>query len=140
MHRAKSLNIMKHLFFIIILFYFINSNVNAKEIVLELKKKSEEKMLVHYKFSSLVNSGVFYAQDATTLHDNDSTEYIYVNNIPIKDRVLVKIDKMSVKNRTVFNDPCEIILDKNDLGATITVGFDGDVKSHGSFTCVVSKK
>ncbi len=46
---------------------------------------------------------------------------------------------MNVANRTVFNDPCEIKLDKNNLNANFVVGFKGDPKNHGSFICNVSK-
>ncbi|HMT03126.1 MAG TPA: hypothetical protein PKD00_07455 [Burkholderiales bacterium] len=112
---------------------------NAKEITLKLKKNSLLQMDIYYKITNAKNANDVYAQGNITLTKNFETEFIYVNKIPADADVLVQIDKMHVYSRTVFNDPCEIILNKNDLTANITVGFKGDPKSHGSFTCMASK-
>ena len=111
----------------------------AKEIELTLKVKAKYPMKVHYNFSNAVNTKNSYGAGDFDLTVNNEPQYVYVNQIPENDEVLVQVDKMNIKNRTVFNDPCEIKLSKNDLKAEITVGFTGDPKTHGSFTCFVSK-
>jgi len=110
----------------------------AKEVELILKMKTQYPMKAHYKFLNDKNKNL-YGDGDINLIANSEPQHIYVNRIPDKDAVLIQIDKMIVGNRTEINDPCEIKLDKDNLKAEITIGFNGNPKTHGSFTCSVSK-
>lgn len=79
-----------------------------------------------------------YAAGAIKGLSADLAQYIYINQIPSNLPVTIDIYKMNVGNRTVFNDPCKLTLTPNQLRANISVGFHGDIATHGSFTCMVS--
>lgn len=127
--NCKSIAMIAAVFFIII-------NAQAKELTLTIKSKTHYPMNIHYAFSHGEKS---YAEgELYSLGDND-IQYITVNEVPDEESVLIHIDKINVVNRTVFNDPCKIQLNKNELTATTVIGFRGDPKTHGSFTCYVTK-
>lgn len=121
---------------LIIILINITTMAMAKEVELTLKINSKYPMKVHYNFKNTKDS---YGSGDIDLKVNNEPEHIYVNSIPSEDEVIVHIDKMNAGNRTVFNDPCEIKLGKHELKTVITVGFKGNPKTHGSFTCFVSK-
>ncbi len=114
---------------------FITTVSSAKEIALTLKAKTQYPINIHYAFLS---NKIKYEGYLNSMQDKE-VQYIYVNRIPDNDEVLITIDKMNTANRTVFNDPCEIKLNSNNLNATITIGFQGDPATHGSFNCFVQK-
>ena len=130
----------KGLLLSIFLFIFgINTILYAKEITLKLKRDSLFNISLHYKISSINAFKDIYAQGDLSLNNNTQTNYIYVNRLSNNDNLLIQIDKISIYNRIVFNDPCEISLNKDESIANITVGFKGNPKLHGSFTCLLAK-
>lgn len=122
-------------FLAIIFLTFIATVSNAKEVELILETKTQYPINLHYAF--LIDK-ITYEGYFNSMQDKD-IQYISVNRVPDNGQVLIKIDKISVGNRTVFNDPCEIELNNDELIAKITVGFQGDPATHGSFNCFVSK-
>lgn len=119
----------------------ISTGLQAKELQLVLQnQQSPYPMSVHYKFS---NGNHVYAEgDINNLKKNEKY-FIFVNRVPDDKEILVQIDKMTLKNVTVFNDPCEIYLTETNLRANIIIGFKGDTnpeKHNGAFTCNVALK
>lgn len=114
---------------------FIAMVVPAKEIELTLEAKTQYPISLHYMFlSNKIRYGGYFNS-----MQNQEIQYIYVNGIPDNDEVSIMVDKMRVANRTEFNDPCKIKLNSIELNAAITVGFQGNPATHGSFNCTVSK-
>lgn len=121
-----------------ILLFFIAAGLQAKELKLILSAKSQYPMSVHYKFS---NGNTLYAQGDLKNLKTNKKYFIFVNQVLDDKKILIQVDKMAMKNVVVFNDPCELYLEKNRLTATITVGFEGDPnpeKHQGRFICNVS--
>jgi hypothetical protein len=118
-----------------IMLIFIADVSNAKEVELILEANTQYPLNLHYAFliNKITYEGYFNSMQ------NKEIQYISVNRVPDNDQILIKIDKINVVNRTVFNDPCEIKLDNNELTAKIIVGFQGDPTTHGSFKCFISK-
>ena len=114
------------------------ANANAKELELAVKSDSLYPMSISYQFiagTDVLAQGNIKPIEANKLY------YIYVNRVADEKDVLVKINKMSIPNVAVFNDPCEIMLTGNHVMASITVGFQGDpdpLHHNGEFTCTVS--
>ena len=121
---------------LIIILISLAATSQAKEIELILKSQTKYPIQAEYKFS---NNETLYGQGNINFTSNNEVHYVYVNRISDKKDVLVQIDRMTVANRTEINDPCEIKLDKTELLANITIGFNGNPETHGSFTCFVSK-
>lgn len=121
---------------VMIALFCIAINVQAKELMLVLKTKTQYPMNIHYKFS---HGKKIYARGNLYSLKNNDTQYIAVNGVPDNEFVWIYIDKINVANRTVFNDPCKIQLNQNEQKATIVVGFKGNPSTHGSFTCYVAK-
>ncbi|MCC2666701.1 MAG: hypothetical protein K0S63_617 [Gammaproteobacteria bacterium] len=112
------------------------TSVQAKEITVVIENhKSAYPITVHYKISS---KNYVYGEDAIENIKADEKYFVYVNRVPDEKILMVQLDKITVGRRTAINDPCEIKLNKNDLQANLTVGFEGDPETHGSFTCAVS--
>ena len=74
-----------------------------------------------------------------TSANNQRVYYVAVNEIPNDQSVLVQINKMNVGSVTEFNDPCELVLNKDQLTANMNIAFKGQPDAHGSsFNCFVA--
>jgi len=109
----------------------------AKEIQMVLNANTGYPMNVHYQVSS---GGHFYAKGNLDIPTNNQMiYYVAVNEIPDDQSVLVQINKMNVGNVTEFNDPCELVLNKDQLTANMNIAFKGQPGVHGSsFNCSVA--
>lgn len=109
----------------------------VKEIQLVVENnKPNYPVNVHYQFYS--DKTVYAEGNLSNIAPNEK-QFVYVNRVPAENSVVIQLDKINVANRTVFNDPCEVQLKKDQLTAKISVGFEGDANTHASsFTCEVS--
>lgn len=113
---------------------------HAKELELVVQSQANQPMDISYQFFG--GDHHIYAQGDINNMNANRKYYIYVNRVPDKKDILIKISKMSIDNVSVFNDPCEIKLSKNQKFAQINVGFKGNPdpeERDGAFICHVSK-
>ena len=104
-----------------------------KELSLQIvNDQTEYPIDLHYTISS---EKTIYAQGFINGLNFDKKQYIYVNQIPSLQSIKFQVDKITVGNRTVFNDPCIVHMTEKQLQASILVGFKGNPETHGSFTC-----
>lgn len=115
-----------------------DKKLNIKEITLLISNQSPKYSLaINYK---IFNGKHVYAQGSFSYFKPKQKQRIFINQIPIKKEVYIQINKIQVSNVTVFNDPCEVTLQPNQLKAEITLAFRGNPQGHGSFNCQVSPK